>query len=150
VRNPEFSELLGNEISDQRSKQIARLSVLVIGVISTTIAALDLSLVLQLVAFAWGGLGATFGPAIFTALWWRGVTSQGIVVGMVVGMTATIVGFVYVGNFHPVLITWNIWPMVLSFASIYGVSKYTQSRAQQERHVRQLSSTEGAIAENDD
>jgi SSS family transporter len=145
-----YERLLGNEISDQRSKQIARLSVLVIGVISTTIAALDLSLVLQLVAFAWGGLGATFGPAIFTALWWRGVTSQGIVVGMVVGMTATIVGFVYVGNFHPVLITWNIWPMVLSFASIYGVSKYTQSRAQQERHVRQLSSTEGAIAENDD
>ncbi|PSP65439.1 hypothetical protein BRC77_01565 [Halobacteriales archaeon QH_8_64_26] len=47
-----YERLLGNEISDQPSKQIARLSVLVIGVISTTIAALDLSLVLQLVAFA--------------------------------------------------------------------------------------------------
>jgi sodium/proline symporter len=145
-----YERLLGKEISDQRSKQIARLSVLIIGTISTTIAALDLSLVLQLVAFAWGGLGATFGPAIFTALWWRGVTSEGIVAGMVVGMVTTIVGFTFVGQFHPVLITWNMWPMILSFVSIYVVSKYTQSRTQQERHVQQLSSEEISTTQTDD
>lgn len=145
-----YERLLGNEVSDQRSKQIARFAVLALGTIATIIAALDLSLVLQLVAFAWGGLGATFGPAIFATLWWRNVTSEGVVAGMVIGMVTTIIGFTFVGEFHPVLITWNIWPMVLSFVTIYTVSRYTQSRSEQVEHVQQLASNEASTTRNDD
>jgi SSS family transporter len=145
-----YERLLGNEISDQRSKQMARVSVLVLGVVATTIAALDLSLVLQLVAFAWGGLGATFGPAMFATLWWKGVTWEGITVGMLVGLVMTVVGFTYIGSTNPVLITWNIWPMFLSFVSIYAVSKYTQSQSEQKTHLQQLTSQWTSVAKQDD
>jgi sodium/proline symporter len=145
-----YERLLGNEISDQRSKQIARFSVLALGVISTIIAALDLSLVLQLVAFAWGGLGATFGPAIFATLWWKNTTSEGVAAGMVVGLVGTIIGFTYIGSFHPVLITWNIWPMLLSFVTIYVVSRYSQPQVEQTEHIQELSSKEVSAAGDDD
>jgi sodium/proline symporter len=145
-----YERLLGNEISDQRSKQIARFSVLALGVVSTIIAALDLSLVLQLVAFAWGGLGATFGPAIFATLWWEHTTSEGVAAGMVVGLVGTILGFTYIGSFHPVLITWNIWPMLLSFVAIYVVSRYTQAQVEQAEHIQELSTREVSAAGNDD
>lgn len=41
--------------------------------------------------FAWGGLGAAFGPALILSLYWRGTTRAGIVAGMVTGAVVTVV-----------------------------------------------------------
>ena len=43
------------------------------------------------VAYAWTGLGASFGPPLVLALWWRGTTRQGALAGMLGGISATIV-----------------------------------------------------------
>lgn len=39
-----------------------------------------------LVAFAWGGLAASFGPIIILSLWWRRTTKHGAIAGMLSGM----------------------------------------------------------------
>ena len=44
-----------------------------------------------IVAYAWTGLGASFGPPLLFALWWRGTTRSGALAGMLCGMAATIV-----------------------------------------------------------
>jgi len=44
-----------------------------------------------MVAYAWTGLGASFGPPLVFALWWKRTTRQGALAGMLGGMTATIV-----------------------------------------------------------
>ena len=48
-------------------------------------------LVFWLVLFAWGGLGASLGPAIILSLFWKGTTLIGIVTGMIMGTVVTIV-----------------------------------------------------------
>ncbi len=44
-----------------------------------------------LVAFAWGGLAASFGPIIILSLWWRRTTKWGAIAGMVSGMGTVII-----------------------------------------------------------
>jgi len=49
------------------------------------------SLIDTMVAYAWTGLGASFGPPLVLSLWWRGTTRRGALAGMIGGMLATIV-----------------------------------------------------------
>ncbi len=44
-----------------------------------------------MVAYAWTGLGASFGPALVLSLWWKGTTRRGALVGMIGGMVATVI-----------------------------------------------------------
>lgn len=145
-----YERALDNDIEDQKSKRIARIAVLTLGLIATFIATLDISLVLQLVIFAWAGLGATFGPAIFAALWWENTTSQGIATGMVVGLITTILANIFIGSFHPILITWNIWPMILSFIAIYIVSKLTHTQTEHADHIQRISVERVETSQDDD
>ena len=43
-----------------------------------------------MVAYAWTGLGASFGPPLLLALWWKRVTRWGALAGMIGGMVATV------------------------------------------------------------
>ena len=45
----------------------------------------------KIVSFAWAGFGATFGPAMLCALFWRRSNRQGIMAGLVVGAKCPIV-----------------------------------------------------------
>ena len=49
------------------------------------------SKVLSLVAWAWAGFGAAFGPAIILSLYWAGMTRNGALAGIVVGGVTVIV-----------------------------------------------------------
>jgi Na+/proline symporter len=49
------------------------------------------SLIDAMVAYAWTGLGASFGPPLLLALWWRRTTRWGALAGMLGGMIATVV-----------------------------------------------------------
>jgi sodium/proline symporter len=44
-----------------------------------------------MVSYAWTGLGASFGPALVCALWWKRTTWHGVVAGMFGGMSSTII-----------------------------------------------------------
>src|SRR5699024_647427 len=45
------------------------------------------SKVLDLVSYAWAGFGASFGPIIVLSLFWRGITRNGALWGLIVGAT---------------------------------------------------------------
>src|SRR5690606_10985451 len=56
--------------------------------------------ILNLVGFAWAGFGASFGPIVLLALYWRKFTSQGALAGMVVGaVTVFIWGNTALGDY---------------------------------------------------
>jgi sodium/proline symporter len=44
-----------------------------------------------MVSYAWAGLGASFGPALFLTLKWKKTTWQGVLSGMIVGTLSTII-----------------------------------------------------------
>jgi len=47
--------------------------------------------VLDLVAYAWAGFGAAFGPVLLLSLYWKRMTRNGALAGMVVGGTVVVV-----------------------------------------------------------
>ena len=69
---------------------IGRLSVLAISVAAFVLALDRDSTVLSLVAYAWAGFGAAFGPVVVFSLFWRRITRNGALAGMIVGATTVI------------------------------------------------------------
>ena len=58
---------------------------LVVAVIAAALAWQRNDTILGLVAFAWAGFGAAFGPIILLSLYWRRLTNWGALAGMFVG-----------------------------------------------------------------
>jgi sodium/proline symporter len=70
---------------------VGRGAVLAVALAALVIARSPDSRVLGLVAYAWGGFGAAFGPVILLSLFWRTMTAVGAMAGMVVGAVTVIV-----------------------------------------------------------
>lgn len=70
---------------------IGRASVFVISIAAFVLALDRDSSVLALVAYAWAGFGAAFGPVVVLSLFWRRMTRDGALAGMIVGAMTVIV-----------------------------------------------------------
>lgn len=70
---------------------IGRSMVLIIAAVAVWIARNPDSLVLSLVSYAWAGFGAAFGPVVILSLWWRRMTRNGALAGMVVGAATVLI-----------------------------------------------------------
>ncbi len=70
---------------------VSRLVVIGVAIGAGVIAFNENSIVLDVVAYAWAGLGASFGPALLFALFWKRTTGDSIVAGMVTGAVTTLV-----------------------------------------------------------
>jgi len=64
---------------------VGRLSVIGIAAIAVIIGLNPESFILEMVAYAWAGFGAAFGPALLASLFWRRATRNGILAGIIVG-----------------------------------------------------------------
>ena len=78
-------EFFGVKLSQKSAIGVARVMVLVISAIAVFLAMNPDSSVFRIVSFAWAGFGATFGPAILFALFWRRSNKWGILSGMIGG-----------------------------------------------------------------
>ena len=70
---------------------VGRLSVLGLAILATILASDPESTVLSLVAYAWAGFGAAFGPVIILSLFWRRMNHYGAAAGMVAGAVTVVV-----------------------------------------------------------
>ena len=68
--------------------------------------------VFKIVSFAWAGFGATFGPAMLCALFWRRSNRQGIMAGLVVG---AVMIFVWKFLIAPIGGIFNIYELLPAF-----------------------------------
>ena len=78
-------EVFHVKLSEKASIWLARGMVLVISIIAVFLATNPDSSVFRIVSFAWAGFGATFGPAILFALFWKRANKWGILSGMIGG-----------------------------------------------------------------
>jgi sodium/proline symporter len=65
--------------------------VVALALLATGLAMNPDSKVLDVVSYAWAGLGASLGPAILLSLYWRGMTAQGALAGVLTGGCSVIV-----------------------------------------------------------
>ncbi|MEJ2106809.1 MAG: sodium/proline symporter PutP [Acidiferrobacteraceae bacterium] len=68
-----------------------RIAVVLIAVVALALAWDPGRKVLDLVAYAWGGFGAAFGPVLLMSLYWRRMTRNGALAGMLVGGTVVVI-----------------------------------------------------------
>ncbi len=78
-------KIFGSRMSEKTTMNVSRFSVLAIAAIALFIARNPESSVFDLVAYAWAGFGAAFGPAILLSLYWRRMNWQGALAGILSG-----------------------------------------------------------------
>lgn len=89
-----YKTFLNKTASDRHLVLMGRLAVLAVAVVAIWIALDRSSTILGLVANAWAGFGAAFGPVILISLYWRRMTQWGALGGMVAG-ASTVLLWVY-------------------------------------------------------
>ncbi|MBQ5796632.1 MAG: sodium/proline symporter [Firmicutes bacterium] len=80
-----LQDVFGIKLTAKQTMLVARLTVIAIAVIAVFLARDPNSSVFQIVSFAWAGFGASFGPAMLCALFWKRSNRQGILAGMAAG-----------------------------------------------------------------
>ncbi len=73
------------KLSEKASMFTARLTLIIVAVLGVIIAWNPNSSVFTIVSFAWAGFGAAFGPVMIFSLYWKKMTREGAVAGMLAG-----------------------------------------------------------------
>ncbi|MBQ8920653.1 MAG: sodium/proline symporter [Oscillospiraceae bacterium] len=114
------------KLSEKASMLVARGVLIVIAVLSVILAWNPDSSVFEVVSFAWAGFGATFGPVMLTALFWKRSNKWGAAAGLVVGGAMI---FIWKFLVRPLGGAWDIYELLPAFicalAAIFIVSLLT-------------------------
>ncbi len=109
--------------SQQTLVVLGRVGVLLIAVIAALLAITPNDTILGLVAFAWAGFGAAFGPIVLLSLYWRRLTNWGALAGMVSGAIGVFVWPLFETGLYELLPAF-----VLALLVAVGVSLATYRR----------------------
>jgi sodium/proline symporter len=101
-----------------------RIAVIVIALVAFVLALNPDRLVLDLVAYAWAGLGAAFGPVIVMSLFWRGLSGAGAIAAMITGGLTVLLWRPLEGGWFSVFDVYEIVPgVVLAALAAYVLSR---------------------------
>ena len=120
--------LMGKDLSEKQKMLTARVTLALIAVFGVFLARDPNSSVFTIVSFAWAGFGASFGPAMLCALFWKRANWQGILAGM---LTGGVTIFVWKFLLKPMGGVWGIYELLpaflLSLVVIIAVSLMTKA-----------------------
>ncbi len=86
-----YKALIKPQASQRELVLLGRCTVLLVAAIAAMLAMNPKSKVLELVAYAWAGFGAAFGPTILLSLFWERMTRNGALAGILSGGITVIV-----------------------------------------------------------
>ena len=121
-----YSKILNQSLSNEKIIFVSRLTVLLLGLGAMFIALGENRVIFWFVLFAWSGLGASFGPLILFTLYWKKVTRQGAIAGMLTGFGITLVW--KISGLSESVIYELVPAFFLSCISIYFVSQVTNKK----------------------
>ncbi len=100
------------KMDNKQSMISARVVLIIIAVLSVIVAWNPDSSVFRIVSFAWAGFGATFGPVMLLALFWKRSNKWGALAGMVSG---GVMVFVWKFVLAPLGGLWSIYELLPAF-----------------------------------
>jgi len=116
-----YFPLLRPNASDRELLWVSRISVLFIAGLALLLGLDPDSIVFSIVAYAWAGFGAAFGPALLACLFWRRATKAGVLAGILVGgVTVILWKWLCISGIYEI-----IPGFVLSLFTIWAVSRLT-------------------------
>lgn len=107
-----LQDVFGIKLTAKQTMIVARLTVICIAIIAVFLASDPNSSVFTIVSFAWAGFGATFGPAVLFALFWKRSSRQGALAGLVVG---GVMIFVWKFRVRPMGGAWDVYELLPAF-----------------------------------
>ena len=107
-----MQDFLKIKVSTKASMMVARLTVMGVALIGVILAWDPDSSVFTIVSFAWAGFGASFGPVMLFALFWKRSNLWGAISGMVSG---GVMVFIWKYMVRPLGGIWNIYELLPAF-----------------------------------
>jgi len=86
-----YKSIFRRSASKKEEMIVGRIAVLGIAIIAILLGYNPNSKVLQLVSYAWAGFGAAFGPVILLSLFWKRMTRNGALAGVLTGAVTVII-----------------------------------------------------------
>ena len=80
-----FKGLIKKDATPKEVLSISRIAVFIIAAVAFVLSLDENSSIFGLVSYTWAGFGATFGPLILLALFWKGATAKGAIAGLIGG-----------------------------------------------------------------
>lgn len=80
-----YKALIRQDAGEKELVWVSRLTVVGVSVIAVLLGLDPNNFVLDMVAYAWAGFGAAFGPALVISLFWKRMTRNGALAGIIVG-----------------------------------------------------------------
>ena len=118
-----YKKLAGKSLSDNHLVWTGRFAVVLLAVTATWLARDPQSNILNLVAYAWGGFGAAFGPTLLLSLYWRSMNRWGALAGMLTGGITVVIWKQLEGGVFDI---YELLPgFIVSFFTIILLSKLT-------------------------
>ena len=123
-----LQDFLKIKMDTKASMTAARLTVVGIALVAILLAWNPDSSVFTIVSFAWAGFGASFGPVMLFALFWKRSNLNGALAGMICG---GVMVFVWKYGVRPLGGAWNIYELLPAFIvaciAIVAVSLMTEA-----------------------
>jgi sodium/proline symporter len=86
-----YKIVVKKDAKDKELVFLGRMAVLLVSIIAAILAWKQDSTILSLVAYAWAGFGASFGPIILLSLFWKKLTNWGAISGIIVGALTVVI-----------------------------------------------------------
>lgn len=129
----EIKQKNGKDVSDKKMIRLGRLLIILLAIVAFLIALNEHSSIFELVKYAWGGLGASFGPVILFSLYSKKLNKYGAVASIITGVVTTVVfkyGLSRLGGI------WQIYELIpgflLSTLMLYVISYATNRKIKPE------------------
>jgi len=86
-----YKAFLHKNAGEKEMLFVSRAAVILISAIALTLSINPSDKILQIVAYAWAGLGAAFGPVILISLFWKKMTKWGALTGLITGAATVLI-----------------------------------------------------------
>lgn len=80
-----YKSLIRKNANEKELVWVSRMTVIIVAILAVLLGIDPNNFVLDMVAYAWAGFGAAFGPAVIFSLFWKRMTRNGALAGIVVG-----------------------------------------------------------------
>lgn len=127
-----YRGVINKNATDNQVLIVSRITLAIVLLFGIVIAYDENSVIFTVVSYAWAGLGASFGPLTLLALYWRRMTKQGAVAGILTGAATVLI---WHNLIKPLGGIWGIYELLpaflLSTLAIVVVSLLSKPPAQE-------------------
>ena len=135
----DFYTIFRKDADQKELMWVSRAAVIII-IILGLFFALSGGSILNIVSYAWAGLGASFGPAILFSLFWKKTTRNGVLSGIITGGAVVIIwknAFAYTGLYE-IIPAFALSAIVIYLISYFGEDPTAEVEGEFEKAMKPL------------